>query len=1063
MQLTGLLSSLLLASQTFALVRRGAPVDAPNALTCAFLIDFEQGVDGHALLNQHLAGKGIQWTERTSINNKYANFVSVQLVGDCQDADTIFAGLPRASSFSVVTSRPAPQPVVASGDAGHPISDEAYHSITGVNDARNKLGLTGKGITVAIIDSGIYYLHPALGGGIGKGFKVLGGYDLVGDDYSAANPVPVPDDDPIDNCSGNSHGTHVAGIVAADARNIVEGGFEPAVPFTGVAYEANLLAFRVFGCPADNTGTDIVTAAIYRAADAGADIINLSLGGGPDYSDEPDTIAASIVGKYGHIVIASAGNSGAKGLQVTGNPSNAQGGLSVASFDNTVTPLPYSTIDDQSYFYGLGQNNASFVDGQVLDIVVNDLTADDTDLQTDGATNLNPAAKGKALLLRWGSTTQGGSSKRCGYALAAGAAQCILYGNTDELVGIAGNKGLPSMFLSRAGGLALIAKIKAGGKPNFVFTTKQKPYPIPTAGTISSFSSPGLSLDLEIKPDFGGLGGQVYSTVSVHAAQVENYAVPYGSYSGTSMASPYSAGVTALLLQQRQARGIKFEEVRGYLQNTASPRNIYQSKSFNSVAYQGAGLVNAFFAASTKSLVLPSAIALNDTENFKPSTVLTIQNNDVEPVTYELSYLNAATVNGYLAGDDFTQDATTTTFTEDQHAQLSFSVNSLTIAAGASAQVTVQFTEETALTPLPIYSGYIYISASNQADYPIHVPYAGVLGSYKSKAIWSRESASLAERWGKPTGLPSVSTGLFADMDFNTLTEGAVINATTGAGLLAVASSTTRGAFIEIIAQGVSKRSSSLEAAGFNTSAPIYIQLTDLITEGNPVTAALFVPMQRHSYAGAAPAAPPNVWGFFGKAYNASGYAAALPQGEYKVKFTAVKNFCILDSKNENDFDVILSPKFKLSTGEVEPSSSASTASSVATTATASSASSVATTAGSSASTGTVVGSSASTGTVVATGSAATASAATGSAATVSSVVSDPSGSASVAPSASASVAPSASASVAPTYVPVIIASPTYAAPPAPATPKPTNLYKSSAVSTVASAFAAFAGLALML
>ncbi|KAI8825383.1 peptidase S8/S53 domain-containing protein, partial [Chytriomyces cf. hyalinus JEL632] len=636
------------------------------------------------------------------------------------------AGLPKASSFSVVTSRPAPQPVVSSADAGAPISDEAYHSITGVNDARNTLGLTGKGITVAIIDSGIYYLHPALGGGMGKGFKVLGGYDLVGDDYSAANPVPVPDDDPIDNCSGNSHGTHVAGIVAADARNIVEAGFEPAVPFTGVAYEANLLAFRVFGCPADNTGTDIITAAIYRAADAGADIINLSLGGGPDYADEPDTIAATIVGKYGHIVLASAGNSGAKGLQVTGNPSNAQGGLSVASFDNTVTPLPYSLIDEQSYFYGIYCIYAHLSDFSNLDI-----TADDTDLQTDGATNLNPAAKGKALLLRWGSTTQGGSSKRCGYALAAGAAQCILYGNTDELVGIAGNKGLPSMFLSRAGGLALIAKIKAGGKPNFVFTTKQKPYPIPTAGTISSFSSPGLSLDLEIKPDFGGLGGQVYSTVSVHAAQVENYAVPYGSYSGTSMASPYSAGVTALLLQQRQARGIKFEEVRGYLQNTASPRNIYKSESFNSVAYQGAGLVNAFFAASTKSLVLPSAIALNDTENFKPSTVLTIQNNDIEPVTYELSYLSAATVNGYLAGDDFTQDATTTTFTEDQRAKLSFSVNSLTIAAGASAQVTVQFTEGTALTPLPIYSGYIQISASNQADYPIHVPYAGVLGSYK--------------------------------------------------------------------------------------------------------------------------------------------------------------------------------------------------------------------------------------------------------------------------------------------------------------------------------------------
>ncbi|KAJ3223990.1 hypothetical protein HDU81_008810 [Chytriomyces hyalinus] len=890
MLLTGLLASLLLATQTLAVVRRGAPVDAPNALTCAFLIDFEQGVDGHALLNEHLAGKGIQWTERTSINNKFANFVSVQLVGDCQDADTIFAGLPKASSFSVVTTRPAPQPVIASADVGTPLSDEAYHSITGVNDARNKLGLTGKGITVAIIDSGIYYLHPALGGGIGKGFKVLGGYDLVGDDYSSANPVPVPDDDPIDNCSGNSHGTHVAGIVAADARNIVEKGFVPAIPFTGVAYEANLLAFRVFGCPADNTGTDIITAAIYRAADAGADIINLSLGGGPDYADEPDTIAATVVGKYGHIVLASAGNSGAKGIQVTGNPSNAQGGLSIASFDNTVTPLPYSLIDDESYFYGLGQNNASFVEGQSLDIVVNDITADDTDLQNDGATNLNTAANGKALLLRWGSTTEGGSSKRCGYALAAGAAQCILYGNTDELVAIAGNSGIPSMFLSRAGGLALIAKIKAGGKPNFVFTTKQKPFPIATAGTISSFSSPGLSLDLEIKPDFGGIGGQVYSTVSVHAAQKGNFPVPYASYSGTSMASPYSAGITALLLQQRKSQNPSFQDVRAYLQNTASPRMIYQTESINSVAYQGAGLLNAYYAASAESLVTPSAIALKDTDNFKSSVVLTIRNNGEDDVTYNIRSINA-------------QLSMPTTM-----ASVSFSSASITVASGSKSLSSLlrqrhspptQSTPDTLKSLLP-------------EDYPIHVPYAGVVGSYRNKAIWSRKSPSLATRWGNLIGLTeaTIATGLYADMDFNQLTEGGIINASNGAGVMAVASSTSRAGLIEIIPHGNSKRSNDLEAAGFNTSAPIYVSLTDAVTTGNPSGPGIFAPMQRNSYSDPSPIGLPTIWIFTGIAHDANCNPTLLPEGNYKMKFSAVRNFASAFSTNEEDFDIILSPTF---------------------------------------------------------------------------------------------------------------------------------------------------------
>ncbi|KAJ3217597.1 hypothetical protein HDU81_000784 [Chytriomyces hyalinus] len=370
MQLAGILSSLLLASHALAIVRRGAPDSAPTALKCAFVIDFEQGADGHAILAEHLAGKGLQWSERTSVNNKYANFVSVQLVGDCQDADTIFAGLSGATSFSAVTSRPGPQPLKSDkGDA--PFSDEVYHSITGVNDARNKLGLTGKGITVAIIDTGVYYKHPALGGGFGKQFKVIGGYDLVGDAYSIADPTIKPDDDPIDNCSDDSHGTHVAGIVAGDARNITTAGYVPAVPFTGVAYEANLLAYRVFGCPADSTASDVMAAAIYRAANDGADLINLSIGGGPNYPEEVDTIAAEVVGKAGHFVLASAGNSGAKGIQVTGNPSNSNGGFSVASFDSTVTPSPYSLIDDVPFFYGLGSNNANFVEGESLDIVVN--------------------------------------------------------------------------------------------------------------------------------------------------------------------------------------------------------------------------------------------------------------------------------------------------------------------------------------------------------------------------------------------------------------------------------------------------------------------------------------------------------------------------------------------------------------------------------------------------------------------------------------------------------------------------------------------------------------------
>lgn len=69
------------------------------------------------------------------------------------------------------------------------------HLMTGV-DKLHAAGLLGQGIKIGIIDSGIDYTHPALGGKFGPGNKVIGGYDFVGDAYTGSSgPAPVPDDD----------------------------------------------------------------------------------------------------------------------------------------------------------------------------------------------------------------------------------------------------------------------------------------------------------------------------------------------------------------------------------------------------------------------------------------------------------------------------------------------------------------------------------------------------------------------------------------------------------------------------------------------------------------------------------------------------------------------------------------------------------------------------------------------------------------------------------------------------------------------------------------------------
>jgi subtilisin family serine protease len=91
-------------------------------------------------------------------------------------------------------------------DNGSEADTFSTHVQTQVDQLR-AAGCTGEGVKVAVIDTGIDYLHPALGGGFGDGYLVSYGYDLVGDNYTGYN-TPVPDDDPYD-CGG--HGTHVAG------------------------------------------------------------------------------------------------------------------------------------------------------------------------------------------------------------------------------------------------------------------------------------------------------------------------------------------------------------------------------------------------------------------------------------------------------------------------------------------------------------------------------------------------------------------------------------------------------------------------------------------------------------------------------------------------------------------------------------------------------------------------------------------------------------------------------------------------------------------------------------
>jgi subtilisin family serine protease len=82
------------------------------------------------------------------------------------------------------------------------------HSMAGVDQVQ-AAGIKGKGIKIAVIDTGVDFRHPSLGGCFGPGCKVEFGYDFVGNDYPTstdASPIPLA------TCIGGGHGTHVMGI-----------------------------------------------------------------------------------------------------------------------------------------------------------------------------------------------------------------------------------------------------------------------------------------------------------------------------------------------------------------------------------------------------------------------------------------------------------------------------------------------------------------------------------------------------------------------------------------------------------------------------------------------------------------------------------------------------------------------------------------------------------------------------------------------------------------------------------------------------------------------------------
>jgi subtilisin family serine protease len=638
--------------------------------------------------------KGIKFTSRYSFQ-KLWNGVSIDVGTNQLD---LVLGLPNVTAVYPVGTVSIPR----TESTADPELATAL-AMTGADIAQTELGLTGEGVKVAVMDTGIDYDHPDLGGCFGAGCRVAAGWDLVGDSYNADpsspayQPVPNPDADP-DDCNG--HGTHVSGIVGAEGD------------VTGVAPGVTFGAYRVFGC-AGSTTDEVMIEAMERAYADDMDILNMSIGDAfNNWHQSPTGQASTNLVKAGVVVVASIGNSGANGVWSGGVPGMGTKVIGVASYDNSHVALNQFTISPDDTAIGYQP-----MTGAPLPPTSGSLPMGRTGTPAttnDACSPLTPGSlTGMAALIRRGTCS---FLIKATNALNAGAAAVVIYNNAaGRFAGTVapGPMPIPVVSISDAEGV-LINNRLAVGAVTMTWDDESGAFSNPTGGLISSFSSYGLEAELDLKPDIGAPGGLIRSTYPLELGG-------YATISGTSMASPHVAGGAALLLQSRP--NLNASGVANILQNHADPANWSLNPGLgflDSVHRQGAGMLDIDDAILAAAEVSPGKLALGEGESGPIKKTLEITNRAKTPVTYDLSYESAIATGPPTNAPNY--------FLSDE--SVAFSSPSVTVGAQGKERFDVTVTPATGPTQ-GVYGGYIVLTPQNGGQV-LRVPYAGFVGDYQS-------------------------------------------------------------------------------------------------------------------------------------------------------------------------------------------------------------------------------------------------------------------------------------------------------------------------------------------
>lgn len=619
-------------------------------------------------------------------------------------------------------------------------------------------GLTGKGLKVGVVDTGVDYTHPDLK----DAYK--GGYDSFYNDDDPYEEIPLtPDQDPYNQgYVGTSHGTFVAGILVGRGANSTG-----SIAQKGVAYEADLYAYKVLGRDLDNPMTATGTSAqvidgIERAVKDGMDVINLSLGSDNEKNvNSPDAIAINNAILSGVIVVSANGNAG-PGYYTMGSPATSQLGISVGAVTSesrmyqgklhpalvdhhatddsgnpiSVTASTYAPADIRVIAWESGRDDfASIIGNTPHDIVYVGLGDIPDYANTDVSGKIVLASRGKLSF-----------TEKVAYAGLHGAKAIVIFNgindgnNADLSPSIPDKDGhidtllgdnplfIPTFDMKGTEGRALARAILENPDLSLQFTFGTNYHAQITKGdTLASFSSwgPNADANLSIKPDVMAPGVNILSTYPAYGKSnpSASYDKTYLRTNGTSISAPYVSGL-ALLLKQQHPDWTPFD-IRAALANTADVLRDENSNLYD-VYQQGAGRVSADKATSTPALLQAlEPITILDT-NFAPKNVINYNSSAsfgrVAPGSVSAKNLQLKNTADY----DVTYEASVEWHRADPGVKITLDKQTVTAAAKSASVIRLDLNVDSGVAE-GFYQGQVNLTSIGKPA--LHLPFTLYVGS----------------------------------------------------------------------------------------------------------------------------------------------------------------------------------------------------------------------------------------------------------------------------------------------------------------------------------------------